>query len=218
VNPGPGEPPVRDWGVERIAEVASRLVAVDVDDRPGPVLVAVDGRSAGGKTTTAARLAAHLPGAVVVHTDDVAWHHAFFDWADLLVTGVLDPLQEGRQVAFRPPAWRARGREGAIEVPAGTRTVLLEGVGAGRRELADRLDRVVWVQSDRPLAQARGIERDGGDQAAVAFWQEWEAEEVPFLLAQRPWERADLLVHGTPDVRHDPATELVTAPGPLVRR
>ena len=49
------------------------------------------------------------PGAVVVHTDDVAWWHAAFDWVDLLVEGVLAPARRGAAVAYRPPKWDERG-------------------------------------------------------------------------------------------------------------
>lgn len=64
------------------------------------------------------------------------------------------------------------------------------------------LDAKVWVQSDADEAYRRGIERDmaaGRDHAeAVAFWEEWMAQEVPFLAADRPWDRADLVVCSTP--------------------
>ena len=201
----PGEPAFGPWRVEAIASVLART-------RPGPGtrIVAVDGRSAGGKTTCAARLAATVPGAVVVHTDDVAWYQAFFDWAGLLRDGVLDPVRAGRPVAYRPPAWEQRGRSGAIEVPAGSPLLVVEGVGVSRLELSDRFDLRLWVQSDRVEAHRRGIERDGGP-AHQAFWDEWDAEEVPFLAADRPWERADLIVAGTPDRPYDPATELLVA-------
>ena len=179
-----------------------------------PRLVAVDGRSGSGKSTLAGQLRAAVPGAAVVHTDDVAWHHSFFDWAELLAQGVLEPLRRGESVSFRPPAWRERGRPGAIEVAAGCPLVLLEGVGAGRRELAGLLDAAVWVQADVARAEERGIARDGGDQAAIDFWHEWQAEELPFLADQRPWERAVAVVSGTPELPHDPHTEVVVAPPP----
>ena len=44
----------------------------------------------------------------------------------------------------------------------------------------------------------------------------WMAEEEPFLARQQPWERADMLVAGTPQIPFDPATELVVA-APLSR-
>jgi hypothetical protein len=199
----PGEPTFGPWRVEPIDLVLARI-------QPGATtpIVAVDGRSAGGKTTCAVRLAATAPGASVVHTDDVAWHQAFFDWASLLRDGVLDPVRAGRAVAYRPPAWESRGRGGTIEVSADCPLLVIEGVGVSRLELAGYFDLRLWVQSDRVDAHRRGIERDGGS-SAEAFWDEWQAEEMPFLAADRPWERADLVVAGSPDLPYDPSTELV---------
>ena len=182
-----------------------------------PVVVAVDGRGGGGKTTLAERLCRLLPAAAVVHTDDVAWWHSRFGWDDLMIAGVLEPLHAGRGVRYRPPAWDARGRPGHIEVPAAARVVLIEGVGASRRSLADRLDVAVWVQSDYGEAKRRGIDRDmrtrGLDvRLALREWDEWEAEEVPFLLDDRPWERADVIAASAPVLAHDPATEVPLAP------
>ena len=65
------------------------------------------------------------------------------------------------------------------------------------------LDASVWVRSDGPEAYRRGIERDvvlGRERAeAVAFWDEWMAREGPFLAADRPWERADVVLCSTPE-------------------
>ncbi len=205
----PGEPEFGPWRVGSIASVLARI-------QPGlttPV-VAVDGRSAGGKTTCATRLAATVPDATVVHTDDVAWFQAFFDWASLLRDGVLGPVRAGHAVAYRPPAWKSRGRVGAIEVAADCPLLIVEGVGVSRLELAGYFDLRLWVQSDRVDARQRGIERDGGP-STEAFWDEWEAEEVPFLAADRPWERAELIVAGGPGLPYDPATELVLT-GPMM--
>jgi hypothetical protein len=46
----------------------------------------------------------------------------------------------------------------------------------------------------------------------VAFWDGWEAEEAPFLDRDRPWERADVIVAGSPVRDHDPDHEVVVAP------
>jgi len=186
-----GEPDCGPWRAVAVTELYAALGR--------PRVLAVDGRSGSGKSTLVARLAATVPSTAVVHTDDVAWHHDFFDWADLLLDGVLVPWRAGRDVAYRPPPWDARGRAGAITVPAAAPLLVVEGVGAGRRPFAPHLDALIWVQTDRALATRRGLERDGGD---VAFWDEWEARERPFLAADRPWARADLVVSGQ-DVRHD---------------
>ena len=54
-------------------------------DLPPRAVLAIDGHGASGKTTLARRLAAEHGAACVVGTDDLAWHHSFFDWADLLI-------------------------------------------------------------------------------------------------------------------------------------
>ena len=46
--------------------------------------------------------------------------------------------------------------------------------------------------------------------------REWMAEENPFQASQRPWERADLILCGTPQIPFDRATELVIA-SPIAR-
>jgi hypothetical protein len=198
----PGESAAGPWRVVPAAEVLAQLGR--------PRVLAIDGRSGGGKTTVAHRLAATVPGSTVLHTDDVAWYHAFFDWADLMRDGILEPLQTGVPVVYRPPAWDERGRDGAITVPAESPLVIVEGVGIGRRELADYVDALVWVQTDEDEARRRGLARDGAHHAS--FWSEWQAAEDPFQAEQRPWERAGVVVSGAPDVPHDPLGELVVAP------
>lgn len=204
-----GEPVGRGWQPWEPEEVADELVRVALarrasSSRTGALVMAVDGRSAGGKSTLAAVLAAVVPGSAVVHTDDVAWHHGFFDWGGLLVEGVLDPVSRGEAVDYRPPAWVERGRDGAISVPADTTVVLVEGVGSSRASLGGWLDATVWVQSDIAAARRRGLERDvrlGRDEEeAERFWDEWEAHEITFLRDDQPWERADLVVCSTPEV------------------
>lgn len=213
---GPGEPPAGPWRVEPIEWVTDTFAAAHMSVEGGrdrPFVVAVDGRSAAGKSTLATALSRHVPGSVVVHTDDVAWHHGFFDWTDLMRTGVLEPLHRGVEVSYRPPAWDERGRPGSIEIPVSCPAVFLEGVGASRKELLPWIDAAVWVQSDRERAEEIGIDRDGGDETARAFWDEWMAQEDPFLAQDEPWLRADVIVAGNAEVpSHDVATELVVAP------
>jgi energy-coupling factor transporter ATP-binding protein EcfA2 len=192
-----GEPAVESWRVEPVNALAILLFDATDPGRGRPRVVAVDGRSGSGKSTLAEQLQAAVPASAVVHTDDVAWHHSFFDWAELLARDVLEPLR-----------WQDKGRLGAIEVPGGLELVLIEGVGAGRRELTHLLDATIWVQSDAAEAQRRGTARDaaadGNPTDVTRFWQEWMAQELPFVAAQRPWERAAVVVRGTTTAAHDP--------------
>lgn len=223
-----GEPAVTHWELVSAAELAQRIAATAEEKEsarhrmaatpPRARVVAIDGRSGAGKSTLAESLRAAVPDAAILRTDDLAWHEPFFAWGHLLAQ-VLNAVAaaDGHEVSFEPPAWRRHGRVGAVRIPAGTRLVIVEGVGASQRELADLVDATVWVQSDSELARERGIARDvregtNGDlPAATAFWHEWMSHENPWFAQQRPWERADLIVAGTPVT----AAQLPGAPPPL---
>jgi len=189
----PEEPELGPW---RAVDDAALLALVG-----RPALVLVDGRGGGGKTTFAGRLAGLL-GADVVHTDDIAWEYSRFGWDDLLVGGVIGPWRRGGDVSYRPPGWARHDRPGAVEARGG-RPLVIEGSGVGRAELAGLADLVVWVQSDRTEARERALVRDASygtrtPAEAEAFWDDWMTEEEPFFAADRPWERAGLVVLGTP--------------------
>jgi hypothetical protein len=194
------EPTISEWTESTYAEVLTMLSANP--RQAGIVLIGVDGRSGSGKSTFAAQLARTRERVAVVHTDDIAWHHSFFDWHELLVDGVLSPLRrDGPPVRYRPPAWEARDRAGCVEIPADAEVVLVEGVGACRRELEPWFDATVWVQSDPHLAYRRVVAR--GDDP-IEFVDEWTAQEIPFLADDRPWARATVIASGdTPSFTDD---------------
>jgi hypothetical protein len=202
--------------VERLAVVAAIVLrsghGKGADRRP--VVLAVDGRSSSGKTTLAGRLHDVAAGSSVVHTDDIAWWHSRFGWADLLIGGILIPARAGRAVSYRPPRWDERQRPGAIEVPADCPLLIIEGVGAARRESAHLTDVAIWVQADERETDRRNLARVGqpGGSPTVQHMRDWMAEEIPFLAGQRSWEHADLIACGTAQIPFDPATELVVAP------
>ena len=78
-----GEPRFGPWQVHRVEDILAELLPA-----PGPPrILAVDGRSGSGKTTAAERMAGRVPGSAVVHTDDIVWNHAMFDWAELITEG-----------------------------------------------------------------------------------------------------------------------------------
>lgn len=195
----PEEPAAVGWAHVTDDELRERVLALLP---PGQAVVLVDGRSAGGKTTFAARLAGLL-GAGVVHIDDFSWYVDPTGWEELVVQHALEPWRRGDGIDYRPPVWQERGRLGAIVVPAG-RVLVVEGVGAGRAALAAHADAVVWVQSDRVEARRRGLLRDAElgrpEQECEPFWDEWMRSEEPLLAAEKPWERADLVVCGTPEL------------------
>ena len=196
VRPDTTEPefgPFQPILLDNLTELVSATLA------ESPALVLVDGRSGAGKSTFAAA-AARARRAVVVATDDIAWHLHPTDWATEILEGVVRPWVAGKPVRYKPPGWARQARPGKIEVPAGV-DLVIEGVGAARHELAPLAQLIVWVCSDQVESKRRGIERDirlGRTRAeAEQFWDEWMAAERPFLEAEQPWRVADLVIDGT---------------------
>ena len=169
--------------------------------RTAPLLVGIDGRSRSGKSTLAALIARCIQEVVVVHTDDIAWHHSFFGWSDVLIEGVLRPLRRGGlPLSYTPQPWIERGRSGSIVIPGGTEIILVEGVGAARRELSNWFDATIWVQTDPDVAMARTIALD---RDPPGFIDDWMRAENAHLAADQPWTRASAVVSGQYPVSSD---------------
>jgi putative protein kinase ArgK-like GTPase of G3E family len=191
------------WRQVTVTELVD-LVLTAAGDPPGrPRVVAVDGRSASGKSTLAERLHVAMPGSTVIHTDDLAWHEPLFGWGHLL-TDLLGRIHRAEDVFYRPPQWDQRGRRGGITVPVGLDAVIVEGIGASQLQHADLVDATVWVQADFAQAEKRGIARDvalgvnGDAQQATAFWHDWMSHELTFFEEQEPWRRASVIANGSP--------------------
>jgi len=200
-----GEPAAGSWQAVRTSELMQLVAAATRVPSARPRVLAVDGRGGSGKSTLAERLRREATRSALLHTDDLAWHEPLFGWGHLLARA-LESLRRGEPVRFQPPAWARHGREGAIEVPGGLDLVIVEGTGASQREVAALADTAIWVQADFAEAERRGIERDvaegvnGDREQAIAFWRDWMAAELRFFDEQRPWERADVIVAGTPTI------------------
>ncbi|MFI5916463.1 uridine kinase [Dactylosporangium sp. NPDC051541] len=207
----PGEPEATGWRAMSVPDVIGRLRAAAPDVRERPLVVAIDGRGGAGKTTLAQWLRAAVPGSAVVHTDDVAWAHACFDWGALLAGHVLGPLHRGEAVDYRPDAWRVHGRAGSITVPAGADTVWVEGTGIIRRELARSLAASIWLQGDLDVQDRLLLARDGDSPGHLAQVESWMREELPFLLQERPWAHATMIVAGPPPAGSEPGDGLLVA-------
>ena len=157
-------------------------------------VIGIDGRSRSGKTSLADELGALGDNVAVIHTDDVAWHHSFFDWTPVLVSGLLEPLRRGGPpISFTPQPWIDRGRAGSIDIPQGTQVVLVEGVGAARAELTRWLDATIWVETSEGAAMQRTVELD---RDPPGFIDDWMRAERAHLDRDRPWTRATVIASG----------------------
>jgi uridine kinase len=200
-----GEP-----SVESFASLAASIVARP--SRTGAVrLVAVDGPGGAGKTTFAGRLGAALRAATdvvtpVIHTDDFASAANPFDWGRRLLDQVVDPLVAGQPGHYQRYDWTSDSLAEWHMVPVSP-VVVIEGVGAGRRELAGALEFVIWITTPADVRLVRGLERDG--LGLADFWAGWIDGENRHFAADGTLSRVDLVVDGDPRFDHDADTEFV---------
>ena len=76
--------------------------------------------------------------------------------------------------------------------------MIVEGVGSGRRELAEWIDAIVWVQADVAVTLARDRERIAAGEITQDAYDDWMRQERVFHSEQRTWTRASQVVCGSP--------------------
>ncbi|MFI6447653.1 hypothetical protein [Kitasatospora sp. NPDC050543] len=179
-------------GSAELTALAAELAALPPSC--GPVrLIAVDGHAGSGKTTFATALAAALGGAPVVHLDDLATHEELFGWVGRLRAQVLEPLAAGRDAEHRVYDWTLREFATVRRVPAAP-VVLVEGVGAGRRELRPWLAGLIWMELGPEESRRRGERRDGP--ALADFWAGWALAERAHFTDDPSRPHAQLRIDG----------------------
>jgi hypothetical protein len=182
-----------NWQALPLTDLAGQIDQLSRAARPA--VIGLNGHSSSGKTTLARELGTVLDGGAV-HTDDLAWYEGVFSWDRLLINDVLPVVRAGAALSFRPPAWLARGREGAIELPGDLQYLILEGVGATQASVRAELAVAIWVETDEPTRLARDAERVAAGEISTTSHEGWMAEENAYVTAHRPWEDADLVING----------------------
>lgn len=172
-------------------------------------IVALDGYGGAGKSTLAGYLGEFLRAegrrVDLVHTDDFASADNSLNWWPRLIDQVLQPLRDGVVARYQRYDWDlGQLAEWHTVQPGGL--ILLEGVSASRNAFRPYLSLSVWIETPADERLRRGLERDG--EQARAQWDQWMADEVAWGSAERPWERADIVITGVqgeglsaPDVR-----------------
>ncbi|MGZ8737260.1 MAG: 4-amino-4-deoxy-L-arabinose transferase [Nocardioides sp.] len=171
-------------------------------------LLCVDGPAGSGKSTLAAAVLAAVPSSVtstVMHLDDVypGWS-GLAEGVDRVARLLVEPLARSEPGGYRRYDWVAGAAAEWHDVPP-VELLVLEGVGAGALDYADRITTLVWVDAPREVRLARGVARDvalygpadAGEELRVR-WLRWMKDEDAFLAEHRTRERADIEVWGTP--------------------
>ncbi len=208
-------------GVERLADLLARLHA-----RPRrrlTLLVAVDSPGGSGKSTLVSALARLDPQIVRVEMDtfslpvdrrrqqsgelDAGAVAADVDWRRLR-SQVLLPLARNEPARYQCYDWDADALAEWRPVAAGG-IVMVEGVYSCIRQLATFYDFRIWVEAPADLRLRRGQERDRENGRAPLWEAVWMRAEAAYIALQDPAAAAALVVDGSGQVEHDPATEYV---------
>lgn len=164
-----------------------------------PLLAAIDGRCAAGKTSLAAEVSA-LTGWAVVHMDDfflrpeqrtpqrLAQSGGNVDWERLL-SQVLRPLRRGEGCAFQPYDCHTQDLKAPVAVEPGP-VVLVEGSYSCHPELWDYYDLRVFL-TVTPEEQLARIRKRNGPEALEAFRTRWIPMEEQYFRAFDIQERCD---------------------------
>ncbi len=181
----------------RVTQAGAVAEAVRVADaQPGAtVWIGLDGPGGAGKSTLAGRIAGAVQRAVVVRVDDF-WGPSIpeWDWVRFLEQ-VVRPLRNGQDARYQEWDWNVDAGGPWHDVAVGS-VVVVEGVSATRAELDVPWALRVWIETAPEVRLARALERDGPGMMARWF-DDWIPSEQAYIAAQRPHERADLVVSGT---------------------
>jgi uridine kinase len=164
------------------------------------LLIAIDGRSAAGKST----LASHLQKALfcnVIHMD-----HFFLrpeqrtaermnepggnvDYERFLEE-VLLPLSQGREFSYRPYDCQCQDFGNAIHVQANAINIV-EGSYSCHPKLRGCYDLRIFLSVD-PAEQLKRIRQRNGDARAADFKDKWIPLEEHYITSCQVWEHSDL--------------------------
>ena len=185
-------------GIHRIAEILMKELGEKRMKRT-PLLVAIDGRCASGKTTLASCLQS-ATGCSVVHMD-----HFFLrpeqrtqqrlrqpggnaDWER--IGQILPSLRKGEDVSYRPYDCRLQRLTEPVQIRTG-KFILIEGSYSCHPQLWDFYDLRIFL-SVEPEEQLRRIERRNGPQGKEIFRTRCIQMEERYFSAFRIAKRCDL--------------------------
>jgi uridine kinase len=172
-----------------------------------PLLIAVDGHSAAGKSTFAGALARALPESSLVHTDDFYrpmdeaerfalgaedGYERYYNWQRLR-SEVLEPFSNDQKASYQLYDWARNTLDGRKTLEP-SNTVIVEGCYAARPELKMYYGLIIIVEAS---AEDRIRRQQVRDNASRDWLERWEAAESYYFAVHEPQRYAHLIVSGT---------------------
>jgi uridine kinase len=189
------------------ASVLTRRIRAVAAGRPDPTLVALDGRSAAGKSTLAA-VVAPVVGAAVIDGDDFYSGGSAETWDAMSAAEkashcidwrrqrpVLETLARGERASWRSYDWQAD--DGSLADPPvicdPASVIILDGAYSARPELADLFHLRVLLDAPADLRERRLVQREGED-FRVDWNRRWDDAEQWYFAEVMPPEAFDLVL------------------------
>lgn len=167
-------------------------------DNTFPCVFAIDGVAGSGKTTLASKLQSDIIGSQVVHMDDLysGWNNPLSqELTERVCNKILNPYLQGSEVIYRKFNWHQNVFGETMRV-APTKTLILEGVGAGQSAFRKMLTRIIWVEFDTHSGFERVIARDG--EAVKTQMLNFLKDQNKHFFAELTNKAADYTISGVP--------------------
>ncbi len=171
------------------------------------LIIAVDGPAGSGKTTFANALGKHLANSQVVNLDQIynGWEDALTaSLAKNLLNWLIEPFQKDEEISHPIFDWH-KNQYSEARLLGKPNYLVIEGVGAGNKDVLALLDYLVWIEADLNIGLNRVKSRDG--EKVAENMPRWREAEAKWFLAHQTKESANLHVDGNPPVVIDQSKE-----------
>lgn len=157
-----------------------------------PAIITIDGPAGAGKTTLAEILKSELRqikvSVEIIHMDDL-----YDGWVNALGSKLARALEdiiaqsESKEIIHPIFNW-VEGRYTRVRSIPKPQVLILEGVGAGRSEIREKVDLSIWVEIEPELGIRRAIERDGDEIAP--YMPKWSENQSHHFAEHHTLENA----------------------------
>lgn len=162
----------------------------------GSTLITIDGPAGAGKTTLAEILKSELRqkaiSVEIIHMDDLydGWDNAL---GPKLGRALEDIAQQshGKEIIHPIYNWAQKKFTRVKSIPT-PQVLILEGVGAGRKEIREKTSLSIWVDIEPSLGVHRAISRDG--EVIAPFMETWSQKQAEYFAEHHTRENASFTI------------------------